>query len=73
MSNLVITCAGNLDSPLHFLSSQAVGSMLDPPKLAAYHKENLVRTLKDNHYNLRDFNQDACTFENGTSRTRYAL
>lgn len=29
------TCAGNLDSPLHFLSSQAVGSMLDPPKLAA--------------------------------------
>jgi hypothetical protein len=55
MSTLVITCAGNLDSPLHFLSSQAVGSMLDPPKLAAYHKENLVRTLKDKHYNLQAF------------------
>jgi hypothetical protein len=30
------TCAGNLDSPLHFLSSHAVGSMFDPPKLTAF-------------------------------------
>jgi hypothetical protein len=29
------TCAGNLDSPLFFLSSHAVGSMFEPPKLAA--------------------------------------
>lgn len=33
--NLDFTWAGNLDSPLHFLSSQAEGSMLEPPKLAA--------------------------------------
>ena len=30
-----LTWAGNLDSPLHFLSSHAVGSMFEPPKLAA--------------------------------------
>ena len=31
-----ITWAGNRDSPGHFLSSQAVGSIFVPPKLAAY-------------------------------------
>ena len=30
-----LTWAGNLDSPLHFLSSQAVASMLVPPKVVA--------------------------------------
>jgi hypothetical protein len=35
MTDVISTCAGNLDSPLHFLSSHAVGSILDPPKLAA--------------------------------------
>lgn len=35
ISDQMPTWAGKRDSPGHFLSSQAFGSMLDPPKLAA--------------------------------------
>jgi hypothetical protein len=38
MIETMITWAGKRDSPAHFLSSQAVGSMFVPPKLAAWKK-----------------------------------
>lgn len=33
---MIYTWAGKRDSPGHFLSSQADGSIFDPPKLAAW-------------------------------------
>lgn len=53
------TCAGNLDSPLHFLSSQAVGSMFEPPKVVACEKQQrrrnhgVIRASQEHHWEIK--------------------
>lgn len=42
------TWAGKRDSPRHFLSSQAEGSMLVPPKLAAYTINDVITLFRRN-------------------------